>query len=71
MKYEIGENGKATVWTFRTQPIVAVDESEARLLLTAQALRDVPEASVKIMSIRQTPTGRYSAIIKRDRTVGS
>ena len=58
---------RARVWTYRTHAIVAPDEHEARMLLTNQALRHVPEASVEILSMRHTPTGRWSAVIRRER----
>ncbi len=67
MNYDLGTNGTAKVWTFRTQAIFATDEAEARTLITSQALRDVPNATVEIMSSRKTPTGRYSFMVRRVR----
>ena len=62
-------HGRATVWTYRTRAMVVPEgEAEARRLLTAEALRAVPNATVTILSIRQTPTGRWSALIKRVRS---
>ena len=61
--------GRATVWlaTYRYANALT-GEAEAVTLATHQALRDVPEASVQIMSVRRTPTGRWAVTVKRIRS---
>lgn len=59
--------GRARVWTYRTPALYARDEAEARMLIEHEALRTVPNAAVRILSIRRTPTGRYSAMVRRER----
>jgi hypothetical protein len=60
--------GRATVWLHKYQLRSARNEAEAIHLATSMALRDVPEATVKVMSTRRTPTGRWTVTVKRDRS---
>jgi glutamine amidotransferase-like uncharacterized protein len=63
------DNARATVWTYRSGAIYAEDEKQARTTILAEAYRMVPQAdaSATILSIRRTPTGRWSAMVKRVR----
>lgn len=70
--YRIEDRGvdtRARVWTYRTRATLARDEDEARTLLLAEAYRLIPPdaAEARILSIRRTPTGRWSAMIRRER----
>lgn len=68
MGYELADtDGRALIWTVRYQAIFALDEAEAVDLVTRAALRDVPDATVKVLSVRLTPAGRFSVIVKRER----
>ena len=64
-----GTAGRARVWTYRTGTVWATDEDEARTLLLAEAHRIIPavDAEARILSIRRTPTGRWSALMRRER----
>jgi hypothetical protein len=53
-------------WTYR-RTIYATDEIEAHWLIKRTAEREVPGATVTILSIRKTPTGRFSALVKMER----
>ena len=63
------EDGRARVWTYRSPALYAPTEDDARTILLADAYRMVPAdaADARILSIRRTPTGRWSAIIRRER----
>lgn len=63
------------VWTYRTRAFAVLpdtrarEEAEAVLMARAQARQDVSEdlATIDVLSVKRTPTGRYSAIVKRTR----
>lgn len=59
-------SAKLAEWTY-TDTMFAFSEAEARSLAASKAARDVPDATVEIVSVRRTPTGRYSVKIRRVR----
>lgn len=58
---------RARVWVVTYTRIAAKDEAEALLTAELLALRDVPNAHVRALRVRQTPSGRYSVTLKRTR----
>jgi hypothetical protein len=64
------EHPGARVWTYRSSAMYGPSEEDARTAILAEAYRAVPkeQASATILSIRRTPTGRYSAMVKRVRS---
>lgn len=63
------------VWTFRTRAVFVLpgtrgqEEREAIQTITTMLASDLPEAlaTIDILSLKRTPTGRYSAMVKRTR----
>lgn len=57
------------VWTYRTRATYVPDDDNVEDAIRREAASIVPEAlaRIDILSVRRTPTGRWSAIVKRTR----
>jgi hypothetical protein len=57
------------VWTYRTRATYVPDEDNVEDAIRREAASIVPEAlaTITILSVKRTPTGRWSAIVKRTR----
>lgn len=60
--------GQATVWTYRSSSWYGTkDEAERAIIREAEAAVPAEQATITLLAWRQTPTGRWSAMVKRER----